>query len=41
MIARFKAWLILEDPNMPTDLLLGRLDRMDGLDTRKVVSLAA
>ena len=34
MFNRFKAWLIHEDENMPTELKLGRLDYLDGLDTR-------
>ena len=35
MLARFKAWLVLEDENMPADLKLGNLDRLDGLHDRK------
>ena len=35
MFARFKAWLVFEDENMPADLLLGNLDRLDGLHNRK------
>lgn len=36
MLARFKAWLVFEDENMPADLLLGNLDRLDGLTTRPI-----
>lgn len=36
MFARFKAWLILEDENMPTELKLGNLDRLDGVQARPV-----
>ena len=38
MFARFKAWLVLEDENMPTELKLGNLDRLDGLHNRKVAA---
>ena len=31
MLTRFYNWLVLEDENMPTDLKLGNLDRLDGL----------
>lgn len=36
MFARFKAWLVLEDENMPTELKLGNLDRLDGLTARTI-----
>ena len=35
MLNRLKNWLVLEDENMPADLLLGNLDRLDGLHNRK------
>lgn len=38
MFARFKAWLVLEDENMPTELKLGNLDRLDGVHNRKVAA---
>lgn len=31
MLDKIKAWLVLEDENMPTELKLGNLDRLDGL----------
>ena len=31
MLTRFRNWLILEDENMPDDLKLGNLDRLDGI----------
>ena len=38
MFARFKAWLVLVDENMPAELKLGNLDRLDGLHNRKVAA---
>lgn len=31
MLSKLKAWLVLEDENMPTELKLGNLDRLDGI----------
>ena len=38
MLSKIKAWLVLEDENMPTELKLGNLDRLDGLHNRKVAA---
>ena len=38
MFTRFYNWLVLEDENMPADLKLGNLDRLDGLHNRKVAA---
>ena len=32
MLTKLKAWLVLEDENMPTELKLGNLDRLDGIN---------
>lgn len=34
MLSKIKAWLVLEDENMPTELKLGRLDYLDGIGNR-------
>lgn len=31
MLSKLRAWLVLEDENMPTELKLGNLDRLDGM----------
>jgi len=38
MLSKIKAWLVLEDENMPTELKLGNLDRLDGVHNRKVAA---
>jgi len=31
MFTKLMAWQVLEDENMPTELKLGNLDRLDGM----------